>query len=967
MASKVAGVGIDAESFQDGVSQSKGHYVDDPFAKKISAKTGSRVKMTSSTWVEHFVRIKDGDTGVVKKMDFAERGYLKRPYDSVRRKKLFLTSRQTEKSTTVGNIILSSAGMNPGFESLFVSPSAMQTKVFSSSRLHDIIDISPLVKALTHKDLTMNILEKVFANRSRVYLRYAFLNADRIRGLSVSAIFADEIQDLLQDVMPVIEETASHRQNPFYLYSGTPKSFDNTIEHYWSKASTQSEWCIPCERHGTPNDLASWHWNVLGPNNLGKTGPVCDRCKKRINPEHPMAQWVEMNPGAEFEGFRICRLMVPWYFKNPNKWKEILLARERYSIAQFMNEVLALSYDSGVKPITRMEVIRACDDTYTMDEDAVAVMATNHTLYGGVDWGCHDEQTRILTDRGFVHFRDLGDDDLVAQWDPDTRAMTFVVPTVRTVRDWDQPLLHFENRGGLDLMITPTHRMRVGLQRGDTWTTESAGETAARRSKIRFVGSVSWAGEDQTSFVLPGVDAGPGYPGSEARSFFMDDWLEFVGYLITEGGLCYAIDRRRGRSARRASCLKLSQRETVNPETTGRIRAVMDRLGITYQQYPNPKTGDVNWTICGKQYWEWYAKNVGVASDTKRLPRAFLSLSQRQLRILFQAMVDGDGTVGNREGCTGGAYYSTSKGLCEDFQEICIRLGLRCVVRLHKPAAGNRKTRWRALWSEGRDHQFNEPSGRVRSVPYAGKVYCCAVPSGYIVTERNGTVAYQGNTGEGASYTLFTVGGYTRGDSGFQVVYARRFDGPLVDPELQLIEIIRLIRKFRLKYVGCDYGMGFVQNKKLISTFGPKRVHQFQYAARAPRKLVYKGALHRFLAFRTPVMADLFNAIKAMKVRLPAWPVFKAPYADDILSIRSEYSETMRMIKYDKPRGITDDTFHSILYGLLVSMFDHQRPDIMAPIREVSEHDSQNSAAEDAAIMDIEMSLPPDEPNVSGG
>jgi len=601
MESRVKGVGIDPEDFEGDPIQ--GAHVDDPFAQKTTVRRHHRVKMTPSTWVEHFVRIKDGDRGVIKKMDFEERRYLRRIYDSKSPRKLLLTSRQTEKSTTVGNKILANCGMNPGFESLFVSPSAMQTKVFSSARLHDIIDISPLVKSLTHKELTMNILEKVFVNRSKIYLRYAFLNADRIRGLSVNAIFADEIQDLLQETMPVIEETASHRQNPVYVYSGTPKSFDNTIEHYWSKASTQSEWCIPCEHHGTPNKPSTWHWNILGPNNLGKTGPVCDRCGNPLNPEHPMAQWVEMNPGAEFEGFRICRLMVPWYFKSQDKWKEILLARERYNMAQFMNEVLAISYDSGVKPISRAEVIRACDSNYHMDEDAVAALGTSHTLYGGVDWG----------------------------------------------------------------------------------------------------------------------------------------------------------------------------------------------------------------------------------------------------------------------------------------------------------------------------------------------------------------------TGESASYSLFTVGGYVRGDSGFQVVYSQRFDGPLADPELQVAEISRLVRKFRLKYLGCDYGMGFMQNKKLISTFGPKRVHQFQYAPRAPRKLIYRGALHRFIAFRTPLMSDLFNAIKAMKVRLPAWEVYKSPYADDILSIKSEYSETMRMIKYDKPRGIPDDTFHSILYCLMVSMFDHQRPDIIAPIREVSDSEAQSSAAEDAAMMDFEMKIPPNE------
>ena len=370
-------------------------------------KYRAKIRMASTDWTSRFVNIKDGDTGKVRLIGFDERKYLLRPYNTHRRKILFLTSRQTEKSTTLGNKIMALSGMRANYTSLFVTPSAMQTTVFSRTRIDDIVDISPLLKAqAVPKGIatqgTWNILEKEWRNGSRIYLRYAFLNADRIRGLSVNAIFGDEIQDLLQDVMPVIEETASHHKNPIYVYSGTPKTFDNTIEHYWSNASTQSEWCIPCERHGTPKNPSTWHWNVLGPKNLGLKGPICDKCGNMLNPEHPQAQWVEMNPDAEFEGFRICRLMVPWYFKNQAKWAEILDAHKRYPKAQFLNEVMAISYDSGDKPITRIEVVRACDPKYQMDEDHVQKLRESCELYAGIDWGTGTRAYSVMTVGGYV-------------------------------------------------------------------------------------------------------------------------------------------------------------------------------------------------------------------------------------------------------------------------------------------------------------------------------------------------------------------------------------------------------------------------------------------------------------------------------------------------------------------------------------------------------------------------------------
>ena len=575
----------------------------DPFRHKGPGE-GKSVELLPSQWVERFVKIKDGDTGQLNAMDFSERRYLLRPYNTPRRRVLLFTSRQSEKSTTLGNKILSWMGMRQRYVPLFVSPSAMQTKVFSSTRIDEIIESSPLVKALTHGSLRMNILEKELINGSKLYLRYAFLSADRIRGLSANAVVVDEIQDILMDLLPVVEETASHHQEATFLYSGTPKTYENTIEVYWSRHSTQSEWVIPCERHGTPKDPSSWHWNILGEKNLGQLGPICDLCGTMLNPEHPMAQWVEMNPGAEIEGFRICRLMVPWFAKSPTKWKEILHAYERYPRAQFLNEVLALSYDSGSKPLTRAEIIRACDPRFDgANEEIVADYGKRYPLYAGIDW-----------------------------------------------------------------------------------------------------------------------------------------------------------------------------------------------------------------------------------------------------------------------------------------------------------------------------------SG--------------------------------GGTSETSAFTVMYVGGYVRGDAKFQFLFQKRFDGPLVESDVQIKEVIRLLRKFGVRLVGVDFGGGFFPNKDLLNTFGPSRVHQFQYVGRAPGKLLYKPQLHRYLVFRSLVMADIFQAIKKGKVAFPRWEHTREPFASDMLNIRSEYNEALKLIQFTKVRGVPDDSFHAALYCFLVSMLETRRPDVMAPLMDHSNPEAQANLAEEHARSELEPFAP---------
>lgn len=853
-----------------------------------------------------------GDDGRgYSKFSFEGRRHMRQIYDTSARRILLKCARQVEKSTLLGNISLAYMSLVPSYKVLYVNSSATQAKTFSSDRIKDPIETSPILRRFTTKMLSSNILEKQFINRSKITMRYAFLNADRTRGIPAWMLAIDEIQDILSGNIPVIEQCLSHAPDRWrrYLYSGTPKSLDNTIETYWANQSTQNEWAVP---HDCKSGEGGRFWNILGEKNIGKKGLICANCGTLIDPMCEDAQWAAMVEYDEhdtpFEGYRIPQLMVPW-----KPWSEILHDYKRYPRDKFYNEVLGISFDSGLRPLTRGQVRAACNQELSMKNiDKYRQLGYSQPIFAGIDWGCHDEETRILTQDGFKYFRDLTDEDLVAQWDPDTREMTLTKPKVRTVKDWDQPLYHFETKGGLDLMVTHTHRMRAGLSGGTSWVTEPCEDLVNRgTTNVKFVGHVDWVGEERSYFTLPEVPQSSGISHVPARQVRMDVWLRFVGFYVSE-------------------------RETVNPETTETLRRLFKELELSVSEFPNPKTGDVNFTVYGKQLWSWAQREIGESCGLKRLPRWVFSLSKRQLQLLFDAMVEGDGYADTRENCTGGAYYSTSKKLCEDFQELCIRLGLRCTVGLHKPAEGARKARYRALFSAGRDYQFNRVGDCVKRVPYQGKVYCCAVPTGYIVTERNGKVAFQGNTGEN-SYTVIALGTYI--DSVFRIFFVHRFEGEDVEPDRQLERICELIDYFNVMLVMCDYGGGFYPNNTLTRRFGIKRIHRLQWMARTNKKFAYDQKMGRWKGARTELMSDVFNAIKRASrdrrvVEFPRWEEFKEPYAQDMLNIFSEYSETVKQIQYKHSVDKPDDTMHAVTYCLLASALKFPRYDIFIPRRE---------------------------------
>jgi hypothetical protein len=275
---------------------------------------------------------------------------------------------------------LSHVAVIPWFKTLYVSPSQMQSRQFSSDRVRANVERSPYLKNLfTGKTVSDQVFDKRLANGSSMYFRYAFLHPDRCRGISADMLTVDEIQDILADNLPVIRECLSHSSHKLEIYSGTPKTTSNAIEFYWSK-STQNEWLVRC-RHCR-------YWNMLAMDVIGKTAMICSKCGKPIYATD--GQWVRMNRDGDWEGFRIPQLMVPWV-----PFEEIKQKQRDYSTAKFHNEVLGLPYDSGVKPITEAQ-IRACCTYGPMmaDPDPVAV---KHPIFAGIDWGSGEGEMPSFT------------------------------------------------------------------------------------------------------------------------------------------------------------------------------------------------------------------------------------------------------------------------------------------------------------------------------------------------------------------------------------------------------------------------------------------------------------------------------------------------------------------------------------------------------------------------------------------
>lgn len=355
------------------------------------------IEIIPTEWIQYAIQIYLKDKHTYSEFPYNDREYLKQIIDSPEKSLIFLFGRQSEKSTSLGNICLTYCTLIPSVHVLYVSPTAPQTKIFSRDRLAEPVAISPRLRHFTSKRLPWNIFEKTFINQAQIILRYAFLSADRIRGIAADILMIDEMQDVITDHVPIMEETLSHSPLKRRYYAGTPKAAEGSLGFYWD-LSTKKQWMVPCERHGPR------HWNILGERNIGKKGLICEKCGQSIYPYHDDAQWVATgSTEAEFDGYRVPQIMVPIH-QGEEDWKNLLKKRDKYSPSQFNNEVLALFAAAGDKPINEVELRRCCNnDTEMLTEESDIKLqerylrwSKSYDIFAGIDWGTGDVSYTLL-------------------------------------------------------------------------------------------------------------------------------------------------------------------------------------------------------------------------------------------------------------------------------------------------------------------------------------------------------------------------------------------------------------------------------------------------------------------------------------------------------------------------------------------------------------------------------------------
>jgi len=360
-----------------------------------------------------------------------------------------------------------------------------------------------------------------------------------------------------------------------------------------------------------------------------------------------------------------------------------------------------------------------CDALTSRAENAESFQglhAANSTPFYIFDEACFREGTEVLTKEGWKLFQHLSPSDLLI-----------------TPKGWQSPIaLHSSwregnmlevKKRGLSFSITPNHEVYI--------TTQNGVSKKVRADKLSTSGGIAprvvkWSNKD--------------YDVRDDQ-IILDAWYFSEGHLIP-GGYGFGI---------------------TNNEDQG-ISALLDRLGLRWKKHNN------QWLVYERKLASNYLK-CGKGCLNKTFPSYFFQFSQRQMKLFLLTYLKGDGywKSPNR-----GIIYTSSKRMADDLHALAVLAGYNSSHTI-RHIKGQRKwigDHWVVSSVDGHVISLSSSGEGVKLTkntffrhPYKGMVYCATVPAGMLLTRREGTVVWSGNSGIEDKIWEARFGGATDGES----------------------------------------------------------------------------------------------------------------------------------------------------------------------------------------------------------
>jgi len=334
---------------------------------------------------------------------------------------------------------------------------------------------------------------------------------------------------------------------------------------------------------------------------------------------------------------------------------------------------------------------------------------------------CYDKETEILSEKGFVLFKNLSKNIKVAQYNKDTKKISFVIPKAYIKKRYNNFMYHFKNLS-YDKMVTKDHRV---LYRTD-WDKRNN-----RAYKVNTAKNIN-----NRRIFLPIVGYYGGIKGKNVllnKKISFYDYCSFMGMYLSNGCISYTPKDKKW-------IIKIKQDYTSKGYND--FKSLLDKLPFNYHSndyydriYKKRRQAFV---IYSKELYE-HLKQFGKVHN-KFVPDniKYGDKKGRELFIKYFWLGDGYKIKAN--------IYFTITGirLGNDIQELLFLNGKATSLNIRKKGTNNVRDIIVHVDKSGKD-KIEELVKSPSKILYNDFVYSVEVDDTFIVTRRNGRIAISGN------------------------------------------------------------------------------------------------------------------------------------------------------------------------------------------------------------------------------
>jgi len=409
---------------------------------------------------------------------------------------------------------------------------------------------------------------------------------------------------------------------------------------------------------------------------------------------------------------------------------------------------------------------------------------------------CHDTETEILTDHGFMDSLEaykfgfkLG---TVSQ---ENGKLEYQNPINWVFSKYNGRAFLFEGNR-LNFLVTKNHHMWLRSEsshklpiyrqdRGiDNFTKCTLGDTSDKGWRTKFssirnfiepaeneeknneyVCITKYDYPEKTKHLIEGTNK------EEDRFIRIDKMIEFIGWFVSEG----SVNKKSGHVN---ICQTYKNEENVNE-----IKKLISELpfDFKYKEYENLGIGNeiaCYWRTYDQALASWLRTNCGVGSRNKKLPEFVWALSTELKEKLLDTLIKGDGSDYKEDSDkvkrTFRRYYSNSLRLVNDVQRLAFELGYHTTSSLNVETKDFGDSVKYVNISDG--HNCMVLRKNIEQINYNGNIWCATVPNGLLVTRRKGRILISGNSNANYSSSLIAQNPWVREIEDWQDFFASFYE-----------------------------------------------------------------------------------------------------------------------------------------------------------------------------------------------